>query len=245
MSLRLSKYIAQCGVASRRGADALIKNGEVTVNDVVVYEAFTQIDPTSDRVAVNGTICTLEEEKVYVMLNKPRGYICSSNDQFAKKLAIDLIDLPYRLYSVGRLDKDSEGLILFTNDGDFAQIVGHPSFNIEKKYFVTIDEKFTAEDKRFIEAGIFDKGELLKPTAVIFKRVTNRGFTVLEFVLNEGKNREIRRICDAMGWKVRRLQRVAIGKLRLKQLEVGKFKSLTQKDMALIGVKFPLQVNKK
>ncbi len=231
MECRLSKFLAQSGVASRRACDVLIQDGRVTVNGEVVLTPFTRVDSETDEVAVDGKVCRSEEKKYYVVLNKPRGYVCTSKDRYADKLALDLIDLPVRLFSVGRLDKDSEGLILFTNDGDFAQRVGHPSYNITKKYLVTIGGSFRGEDGKVLEKGIRDNGEMLKATSVRFLRKTRQGRTVLEFVLNEGKNREIRRMCDYMGWQVKRLERVAIGKLQLGKLKTGEWRELTPAEL--------------
>lgn len=231
MECRLSKFLAQCGVASRRACDTLIEAGKVTINGKVVLTPFTRVNSTSDQVAVDGVICSSEEQKYYIALNKPRGYVCTSKDRHADKLALDLIDLPVRLFSIGRLDKDSEGLILFTNDGDLAQKVGHPSFMIKKKYLVTIGGSFRGEDGKVLERGIRDKGEILKPLSVRFIRKTREGRSVLEFTLYEGKNREIRRMCDHMDWHVRRLERMSIGKLKLDTLKSGEWRELTKLEL--------------
>lgn len=232
MECRLSKFLAQCGVASRRASDELIQSGAVKVNGEVVLTPFTRVNSDVDVVEVNGTVCTFEAKKIYVMLNKPRGYVCTSKDKFADKLALDLIDLPERLFSVGRLDKDSEGLILFTNDGDFAQRIGHPSYSVRKKYRVTIDGAFSRKDGLVLEKGIVDDGETLKAVSVKPLRKTKSGRQVLEFVLNEGKNREIRRMCRYMDWHVKRLQRVEIGSLSLGKLDSGSWRELTAKEIA-------------
>jgi 23S rRNA pseudouridine2605 synthase len=236
MEMRLSKYLATAGVASRRACDKLIEDGRVKVNGEVTLTAFTRVSKqdviTVDDVAIQGI-----DRKYYIVLNKPRGYVCTSKDVHAKKLAVDLIDLPTRLYSVGRLDKDSEGMILFTNDGDFAQKVGHPSYRVTKKYHVTINNHFRARDKVILENGLKDQGEFLKPDRVDFVRSTPNGNVVVEFVLTEGKNREIRRLCAKMDWQVRRLERVAIGKIKLDRLKSGSWRELSTKEVSILKSK--------
>jgi len=236
MEMRLSKYLATAGVASRRACDKLIEDGKVEVNGEVVLTAFTRVN-NGDSVKVNGAEVAGTSKKYYIVLNKPRGYVCTSKDVHAKKLAVDLIDLPTRLYSVGRLDKDSEGMLIFTNDGDFAQKVGHPSYQVTKKYHVTINDHFRTRDKVKLEAGIKDQGELLKPDRVDFVRTTPNGNVVIEFVLTEGKNREIRRLCAKMNWQVRRLERIAIGKIRIDKLKSGSWRELSEKEVSILKSK--------
>lgn len=233
MEYRLSKFLAQCGVDSRRGCDQLIQDGKVTINGETILTPFTRVNNKTDIVKVNGEVCRFEEQKYYIALNKPRGYVCTSKDKFADKLAVDLIDLPARLYSIGRLDKDSEGLILFTNDGDFAQKIGHPSYMVMKKYLVTIAGSFRGEDGKKLESGVRDSGETLKAESVRFLRKTDSGRSVLEFSLYEGKNREIRRMCRQMGWHVKRLQRIEIGKLKIDKLRTGEWRELTKRELEL------------
>ncbi len=237
MESRLSKYLATAGVASRRACDKLIEAGRVEINGVVVVTPFTRVKTGVDEVSVDGKQIAGTNHKYYIVLNKPRGYVCTSKDQYATKLAVDLIPLPTRLYSVGRLDKDSEGMIIFTNDGDFAQKVGHPSYQVTKKYHVTINDHFKQRDKVTLEAGIKDQGEMLKPDRVDFVRATPEGNVVVEFLLTEGKNREIRRLCAKMNWQVRRLERVAIGKIRLDKLKSGEWRELSAKEVAILKSK--------
>ena len=236
MEMRLSKYLATAGIASRRACDKLIEDGKVEVNGEVVLTAFTRVN-NGDSIKVNGTEVAGTNKKHYIVLNKPRGYVCTSKDIHAKKLAVDLIDLPTRLYSVGRLDKDSEGMLIFTNDGDFAQKVGHPSYQVTKKYHVTINDHFRTRDKTMLEAGIKDQGEFLKPDRVDFVRTTPNGNVVVEFVLTEGKNREIRRLCAKMNWQVRRLERIAIGKIRIDKLKSGSWRELSEKEVSILKSK--------
>ncbi len=237
MESRLSKYLATAGVASRRACDKLIESGKVEINGEVVLTPFTRVKTGVDEVSVDGKLISGTNHKYYIVLNKPRGYVCTSKDQYATKLAVDLIQLPTRLYSVGRLDKDSEGMIIFTNDGDFAQKVGHPSYQVTKKYHVTINDHFKQRDKVTLEAGIKDQGEMLKPDRVDFVRATPNGNVVVEFLLTEGKNREIRRLCAKMNWQVRRLERVAIGKIRLDKLKSGEWRELSAKEIAILKSK--------
>lgn len=228
--VRLTKFLASCGVGSRRFCDQLVSDGGVVVNGEICREPFTRVNPDKDVVVVDGKVCKCGEKRHYVLLNKPRGYICSNKDPFAKKLAIDLIEIPNtRLFSIGRLDKDSEGLILFTDDGDFAQKVNHPSNGIVKTYRVSIYGLPPRKEQldSLCEHGLEDNGEVLKPVSVRIVRTHEDG-AVLEMVLSEGKNREIRRICEALNWDVKRLDRIKIGFLEDKSLKIGAWRELTK-----------------
>ena len=221
----IAKYLASCGIASRRGALELIQAGKVAVNGVTVTSPSIRIN-SDDKVTVDGKPAVPETQKRYIMLHKPRGYTCSNADTHAKKLAVDLINVPERLVSAGRLDKDSEGLILFSNDGEYINTLGHPSFNIRKRYHVRLDRELSAREISTLLAGIRDRGETLKPDAV--KKI---GINLYEFVLNEGKNREIRRMAAFCGAEVKRLCRIAVGKLELGNLPCGQWRELSEQEI--------------
>ena len=221
----IGKYLAACGAASRRTAVELVKSGRVAVNGETVTDPACRIRP-GDAVTLDGKILSPEEIKRYIMLNKPRGYTCSNADKHAKKLAVDLIQLPERLVSAGRLDKDSEGLILFSNDGDFINTLGHPSFNIRKRYHVRLDRELAPEQITMLKQGIRDNGELLKPDDV-----KPLGSCLYEFTLNEGRNREIRRMAAFCGANVKRLLRIRIGNLKLGSLPTGSWRELTPEEV--------------
>ena len=221
----IGKYLASCGAASRRAAVELVKSGRVSVNGETVTDPARRIQ-SGDAVLLDGKPLAPESVKRYVMLNKPRGYTCSNADAHAKKLAVDLIRLPERLVSAGRLDKDSEGLILFSNDGDFINTLGHPSFNIRKRYHVRLDRELSPEQINILKRGIRDNGEILKPD-----EIAPLGSCLYEFTLNEGRNREIRRMAAFCRANVKRLTRISIGKLKLGSLAVGSWRELTPEEI--------------
>ena len=227
--IRLQKFMADCDVASRRACAEIIKKGRVTGNDEIVTEPVIRITP-KDVVVFEGKRLKLNRKKYYIMLNKPRGYTCSTNDRHAEKLALDLINFPdARLFGVGRLDKDSEGLILFTNDGDFANKIIHPSNEIEKRYLV--DTNKTIDSKKFAQMrkGIIDEDEELR--AKYIKQISPNRYM---FIMNEGKKREIRRLVKWTKCRVEKLQRITIGALDLGTLPVGKWRHLTEKELKAV-----------
>lgn len=225
-TMRLVKYLSSAGAASRRGAGEFVLAGRVAVNGEVTRNPGMQIAP-GDRVTLDGKPVTPEPRKYYVMLNKPRGYTCSAADRHAEQLAVDLIDLPVRLFSAGRLDRDSEGLILFSNDGDFVEQLTHPSHAVCKRYVVTTDRELVPAELKKMCAGIADEGETLR--AVSARRCGEKRYTL---VLGEGRKREIRRMIASLGAKTLRLKRVAVGNLTLGSLPSGKWRELTPEERA-------------
>lgn len=227
--ISLSKYLSICGAASRRKSCDLIKQGKVQVNGETVKEPGYKISP-SDKVIFAGKEVVLQE-KIYIMLNKPRGYICTNDDPHAPLKALDLIELPpeqegVRLFSAGRLDKDSEGLLIFTNDGDYAEKLMHPKHEILKNYQVRTvsDIPDTMLDK--LRRGIEDDNEFLRA-----HKIKKEGGGLYTFILNEGKKREIRRMVKFAGSEVSSLKRIALGALTLGKLEPGKWKYLTTEEI--------------
>jgi len=223
-TIRIVKFLSQSGVASCRGAGDLVLAGRVAVNGRVVTEPGTQIFCT-DTVTLDGQVLQREDRKYYIMLNKPRGYVCSAEDRFADKLARDLIDLPVRLFSAGRLDKDSEGMLILSNDGDFIAHLTHPSFGIRKRYIVTLSRGLTRGEIRRLLNGIADGGEFLRALAV--RAVGEKQYML---TLGEGKKREIRRMTAALGAPTQRLRRVAVGTLEMGDLPVGKWRELSPEE---------------
>lgn len=228
-SPNLTKFLSTAGVASRRHSADLIKAGHVTVNGEIQTNPGTRISE-KDTVCVDGKHIQMRTKRHYVMLHKPRGYVCTSEDEHAAKKAIDLIQLKdgARLFSAGRLDKNSEGLILFSDDGDFVAQLTHPRHGIEKTYEVSTDRPLTKEDIARMLKGIANAGDLLKALAV---RTISP--TKYQLVLGEGKNREIRRMMDALGHSTNRLKRIAVGKLTLRGLDVGEWRELTREECML------------
>lgn len=230
--VRLQKYIADGGVCSRRAAENLIIQGRVTVNGNVVTELGTKVNPDEDVVYVDDKmVATAGIEKVYVLLNKPRACVTTLSDPEGRKTVMDYIwGIPSRIYPVGRLDYLSEGLLLLTNDGEMANKIMHPRYEVTKVYEVKVFGHVNEALLTKIRKGVMTEDGLMKPLSVrIIEQLPNK--TWLEFRLNEGKNREIRKICEAMELTVDKLRRVAIEGLTIQGLGVGSFTFLTKKEL--------------
>lgn len=225
--IRLQKFLADAGVASRRAAERMILEGLVTVNGRVVTELGTKVDEQTARVTVDGAPVRVRR-KIYVAVNKPRGFICSKHDPENRNVVGDLLPVEWArtLHPVGRLDWDSEGLLFLTNDGELTLRLTHPRYGIHKHYRATIVGKLEPEDLRPFTAGIRHDGEMLKAERVRLIS-SNNSHSLVELELGEGKNREVRRMFEAIGFEVERLQRTQIGKIRLGELPVGKYRVLT------------------
>ena len=232
--LRLQKYIASCGVASRRAAEEMILAGRVRVNQKTISELGTKVDPDRDRVYVDGKPIRPDAKKYYIMLNKPVGYITTAKDQFERKTVLDLVqDLDVRLYPVGRLDYDSEGLIFLTNDGDFTYFLTHPGNGVKKKYQVVVSGMVDIDTVWQLRKGVELDGRMTAPARVEITKQQERT-TELTFVIGEGRNRQIRRMCEAVGHEVIRLRRIAVGNVVLGNLPKGKWRHLTPGELQLL-----------
>ncbi|GAB4186521.1 MAG: hypothetical protein Kow00105_01060 [Phycisphaeraceae bacterium] len=255
--VRLHKAMADAGVASRRECEALIAEGRVRVNGHVVNTLPAWVDPVHDRITVDGEPIRKPSRKrrsaakTYIMVNKPKRVISTNDDPEGRRRVIDLVDLPNkaRLYPVGRLDAETTGLILLTDDGELTYRLTHPSFEIPKRYQVTVQGRFTEEDAEKLKKGLYlahkgkpgGAGAKVKKAAAARIRILghqtdrSRGDrTTISLTLTEGQNREIRRVLARLGYKVRALHRVAIGKLRLKGLAVGQWRPLTAVEVAML-----------
>jgi 23S rRNA pseudouridine2605 synthase len=222
---RLNKILAHAGLGSRRHCEELIRSGRVTVDRQVVRELGTKVDP-GQRICVDGQPIH-SERPVYWLVNKPRGYLCTNRDPAHRPLAIDLVpQVSQRVYTVGRLDEASEGLLLLTNDGDLANRLMHPRFGVEKTYLAQVAGSPSGADLHQLLRGVWLSEGHVKAKHV--KRLkTDGGSTWLRIVLNEGKNREIRRMLARLGHKVLHLRRIALGPVQLKALAPGKARRLT------------------
>jgi 23S rRNA pseudouridine2605 synthase len=228
--VRLQKFLADAGIASRRASEKLILEGEVTVNGRVVRELGTKIDPLHDHVQVDGRPVKARR-KLYIAINKPPGYICSKADPEKRKTVGSLLPREWNnLQSVGRLDYNSEGLIFFTNDGEFALRLTHPRYGVRKKYMVTVRGEVTPEHVRQMQKGIFSDGEMLRAAQGRILK-SNNSHSLVELILAEGKNREVRRMFETLGFEVERLQRVQVGAVKLGQLPKGKWRALTPSEI--------------
>jgi 23S rRNA pseudouridine2605 synthase len=226
---RLSKLMVAAGVASRRACEELIFGGRVTVNGEVALLPQTMVS-WDDTIALDGKLLVPEERKVYYMLNKPEGYICTARSTPATKIVLDLFEeCPERLFTVGRLDKQTKGLLLITNDGHFANKVIHPSSNIVKEYLAKTDQEITAEHLKAISSGTLVEGAFVKPAAVSKVR---RG--TLKISVREGKKREVRLLMENAGLQVRELTRIRIGGLHLGSLADGQWRTMTETEKQAI-----------
>lgn len=229
--IRLQKFIAQCGIASRRKAEELILGGHVKVNGKTAILG-DKVLPT-DKVFVRGKRIVVQKggNYRYIMLNKPRGFITTMNDERGRKCVAQLVEnVGERVYPIGRLDKDSEGMLVFTNDGDFANKVMHPKNNVYKIYRVTVRPSIDEDQLVKLETGVELDG---RKTAPAYVRVIHKeqGRVVLEMILHEGKNREIRRMCEAVGLEVARLKRTQIGGVKMGMLKQGDWRDLTEQEV--------------
>ena len=228
--IRLQKFIAQCGIASRRKAEELILNGHVKVNGkpAVLGDKVT----AADKVFVKGKRIIMPKARYrYIMLNKPRGFITTMSDERGRKCVAQLVaDVGDRVYPIGRLDKDSEGMLIFTNDGEFANKVMHPRNSVYKFYRVTVRPSIDEEQLVKLETGIELDGKKTAP-AIVHVIEKQEGRVVLEMILHEGKNREIRRMCEAVGLEVARLRRTQIGGVKMGMLKQGAWRDLTEQEV--------------
>lgn len=232
--MRLNKFLSSCGIASRRKSDDLIKNGKVTVNGVVVSELGTVINENKDKVEYEGKVLKLENDFIYLKLNKPKGYISSNSDEKGRKTIFDLVNLDKRLFSIGRLDYNTEGLILLTNDGNFAQIFSHPTHEIEKEYIVNIEGKITESELAVLRAGVVENGKRM-PKARVNPIKFDGKTTRLSIIIDEGQNHQVRRMFEAIGRSIILLKRVRVGPIKLGGLRRGEVKPLNKSELLTIN----------
>jgi 23S rRNA pseudouridine2605 synthase len=228
--VRLQKYLADAGVASRRASEEIILAGRVSVNGELVRELGSKVDPLHDRVAVDSNRVK-PKRKLYVALHKPRDYICSRRDPLERRSVSDLLPREWsNLVTVGRLDFKSEGLIFLTNDGEFSLRLTHPRYQIRKKYLAIIDGRVEPEQLIPMTRGVMHDGEKLKADKARLLQA-GKSQSVVELELSEGKNREVRRLFETQGLTVNRLQRIQIGPIKLGELPSGKWRTLTESEI--------------
>lgn len=228
MEERLNKFLSRSGVCSRRKADEYIESGRVSINGNIVRELGVKVKDT-DVIAVDKNEVVKTEEKIYIKLNKPVGFVSTAKEQFGRPCVTDLVKSTVRLYPVGRLDMFSEGLIILTNDGDFVNKVIHPTQHVKKTYEVTLSTKISENDMESLRNGI-DIGGYITKEALVNKIKDN----VIEIIISEGKNRQIRKMCEALGYKVVKLKRTKIGQLSLGSLKPGEYERLDERDIKKI-----------
>ena len=229
---RLQKFLANAGVASRRKCEELILDGKIEVNGKIVTELGTKVSE-NDIVKYNGKIVKTEEEKVYILLNKPIGYVTTSKDQFNRETVLDLVKINKRIVPVGRLDMYTSGALILTNDGEFVNMLTHPKNEINKTYNVTVKGKITNEDVEKLQKGVkIDEEYITKPAKVkILKIDEEKNYSRLQITIHEGKNRQVRKMCEAINKKVLALHRSKIGNIEVNDLKIGKWRYLTNKEI--------------
>jgi len=230
-NMRLQKYLADCGVCSRRTAETYILAGRVKVNGAIITNLGTKIEPEDEILFDNKMVKKTKYQ--YIILNKPTGYVSSVKDQFDRKTVCDLIDINERIYPVGRLDYDTSGLLIMTSDGSFAYKLTHPKYMVEKTYIAKVAGKPTKEKlNQFMQGLVIDD---YKTAPARIKILESQGkYTLCEIILKEGKNRQVRKMCAKIGHEVIELQRIAIGKITLGNLQTGKWRRLTHNEIQLL-----------
>ena len=231
--MRINKYIALCGVASRRKAEELILAGRVTVNDEVMTALSYKVDEENDIVKVDDKLIKEENKLVYILLNKPEGYITTVKDQFDRPSVLDLVsDIKERVYPIGRLDYETSGLLLLTNDGDLTYKLTHPKHEVDKTYVARVKGKLTKEEIERFKTGLKIEDYTTAPAKLkVIKYDEQRDSSLLEIKIHEGKNRQVRKMCKAINHPVLRLRRSAMGKIKIGDCEIGKYRYLTEDEI--------------
>lgn len=229
--MRLQKFIAQCGIASRRSAEKIIESGRVRVNGEIVDYMGCVIDPDKDIVEVDGRRIEEEIQKYYIMLNKPKNYVTTVSDDLGRPTVMQLVtDINARIYPVGRLDFDTTGLLIMTNDGDFANILAHPSHVVNKVYIARIDKPLDEEQIKTLCTGVELDGVMTAPAKAENIKRPQKGFEV-KITIHEGRNRQVRRMLESVGANVMSLKRISVGSLTLGNLPEGKWRRLSDAEI--------------
>lgn len=229
--MRLQKFMAQCGVASRRKSEELISQGLVKVNGKIVKELGTKVDPNKDFIQVEEKVITLELNKVYILLNKPIGYVTTLSDEKDRKIVTDLVDqVRERIYPVGRLDIDTTGLLLLTNDGDVAYKLTHPSNEIPKRYIAIVEGTPNRNELQRFRNGLIIDGRRTAPASIkITKKFEDE--SILDITIHEGRNRQVKKMCEAINHPVKKLKRIGMGELELGGLDIGNWRHLNLEEI--------------
>lgn len=228
--VRLQKYMAFCGIASRRRSELLIASGKVSVNGETVKQPYIMIDPLSDEVLVDGKRISEKQQRVYILLNKPRGVLTTLDDPFGRKTVMSLVDQSMRVYPVGRLDFDTEGLLLLTNDGELTFKLTHPGKEVEKEYYAQILGHLNSDKLKQLRKGV-DIGGYITAPAIIEESESEGELTTYKVIIKEGKKRQIRKMFEAVGFTVLYLKRERIGNLSLGDLETGQWRYLSPSEL--------------
>ncbi len=237
MEERLQKYLAECGIASRRKCEEYILQGKVQVNGKTITELGVKVNPEKDKITFEGKNVKQEDKKVYILLNKPIGYVTTSDEQFGRDKVLDLVKVRERVVPVGRLDMYTSGALILTNDGDFVYKVTHPKHEITKTYTVTVKGIIKNEEVEQLRKGVKIDDYTTRPAKVkILKTDEEKDISRLEITIHEGKNRQVRRMCESVGRRVIALHRSKIGNIGVKDIELGKWRYLKDFEVkTLIG----------
>ncbi len=227
--IRLNKYLAMCGVASRRKADELIQQGRVAVNGQVTTQLGVKINPQKDRVTVDGKLVKPEEKLVYIVLNKPKDCVTTVKDEKGRRTVLDLVKVKQRIFPVGRLDRNTTGVLLLTNDGELAYRLMHPKYKVEKAYKAEIDKPIKREDLEKLKRGIMLDGRMTEACDVYI--LPNSDNKEIGITIHEGRYRQIRRMFERLGYKVRKLHRVSFGGITVSGMKRGEWRYLTEKEI--------------
>lgn len=231
--IRLQKYLARCGVASRRQSERLIADGRVRVNDRVA-QLGDSVDPAADRVQLDGSPVCEASDLTYILLNKPAGVVTSAKDTHDRRTVIDCLNgLPVRVFPVGRLDMDVKGALLLTNDGELAFRLTHPRYCVDKVYLAWVEGCMTVETARKLQRGVvLEDGKTAPARVTVVSR--REGATLVQLTLREGRKREVKRMCDAVGHRVQRLERISIGGMCVGNLQPGEWRRLLPEEVAAL-----------
>ncbi len=232
--MRLQKYIAKSGLTSRRKAEKLIEAGEISVNGSLVTELGSKVEPGIDQVTYRGRLLELEEKKIYIVLNKPLGYVTTLSDEFNRPIVMDLIEgVEERIYPVGRLDIDTSGLLLLTNDGKLTNRLTHPSYEMKKTYLAEVEGIVTEAEREKMSRGLKIEDYI---TAAADVRIRDRKSrtSILEISIHEGRNRQVRKMCSAIGHEVISLERISFSGIELEGLKPGSWRHLTREELEIL-----------
>jgi pseudouridine synthase len=233
MTMRVQKFLAHQGIASRRAIEKMINDGRIVINGKIVTEQGTKVDPEKDKIAVDGKVIKSKETNVYYWINKPVGIISAASSRAGDTTVVDLVDSNVRMYPVGRLDKDSEGLLLLTNDGELTHRLTHPKYHIDKTYRVFVVGHISDKKITQLETGILLEEGMTAPATVNVIEETKEG-TWLEFIIHEGKHRQIRRMCEKVNLQVVTLIRTAMGPVKLQPLVIGEYRPATKSEISTL-----------
>ena len=237
MEERLQKYLAECGIASRRKCEEYILQGKVEINNNIVTELGIKINPQTDKVTFEGKEVKKQNKKIYILLNKPIGYVTTAEEQFGRDKVLDLVKVKERIVPVGRLDMYTSGALILTNDGDFVYKVTHPKHEITKTYTVTLKGIVNKTEVEQLRKGVIIEDYITKPAKVkILKTDEEKDISRLEITIHEGKNRQIRKMCESIGKKVIALHRSKIGNIDVKDLKIGQWRYLKESEVKQLTV---------